>query len=49
MLELCWRGTKEVDLGNGNTRKFLKDGDNVIISGAFVFFLSVNCRGVSKN
>ena len=33
MLELCWKGTREVDLGNGNTRKFLRDGDNVIISG----------------
>ncbi|XP_041460201.1 fumarylacetoacetase-like [Lytechinus variegatus] len=33
MLELCWKGTKEVDLGNGNIRKFLKDGDTVILSG----------------
>jgi len=33
MLELCWRGTKEVDIGNGEVRKFLKDGDNVIMSG----------------
>lgn len=33
MLELCWKGTKEVDLGGGNTRKFLRDGDNVILSG----------------
>ncbi|XP_078490694.1 fumarylacetoacetase-like [Ciona intestinalis] len=33
MLELCWKGTKEVDLGNGNKRKFLKDGDNVVLSG----------------
>ncbi|XP_071498733.1 fumarylacetoacetase-like [Diadema antillarum] len=33
MLELCWKGTKEVDLGNGNKRKFLKDGDTVILSG----------------
>ncbi|CAK8694890.1 fumarylacetoacetase-like [Clavelina lepadiformis] len=33
MLELCWKGTREVNLGNGNVRKFLKDGDNVILSG----------------
>lgn len=33
MLELCWKGTRTVDLGNGQTRKFLKDGDNVIMSG----------------
>lgn len=33
MLELCWKGTREVSLGNGHVRKFLKDGDNVIISG----------------
>lgn len=34
MLELCWKGTKEVKLGNsGEIRKFLKDGDNVIMTG----------------
>ncbi|CAH1789181.1 unnamed protein product [Owenia fusiformis] len=33
MLELCWKGTKTIDLGNGVTRKFLKDGDEVIITG----------------
>lgn len=33
MLELCWKGTREVDLGNGNVRKFLKDGDDVIMTG----------------
>ena len=33
MLELCWKGTREVDLGNGITRKFLKDGDEVILTG----------------
>lgn len=33
MLELCWKGTKTVDLGNGHTRKFLHDGDEVIITG----------------
>ncbi|XP_039271038.2 fumarylacetoacetase-like [Styela clava] len=33
MLELCWKGTRTVDLGNGKSRKFLQDGDNVILSG----------------
>jgi len=34
MLELSWRGTKPLQLENGGgERKFLKDGDNVIIKG----------------
>ncbi|KAL5291069.1 FAH family protein [Megaselia abdita] len=33
MLELSWKGTREVDLGNGEVRKFIKDGDEVIIRG----------------
>eukprot|EP00937_MAST-01D_sp_MAST-1D-sp2_P002775 g2775.t1 len=33
MLELCWKGTKEVPLGDEATRKFLKNGDNVIMRG----------------
>ncbi|KAK7066849.1 hypothetical protein SK128_015946 [Halocaridina rubra] len=33
MLELSWRGSKTVDIGNGATRKFLQDGDDVVISG----------------
>ena len=33
MLELCWKGTKPVDLGEGITRKFLQDGDEVIMTG----------------
>ncbi|RUS80544.1 hypothetical protein EGW08_011684 [Elysia chlorotica] len=33
MLELCWKGTKTVELGNGITRKFLQDGDEVIFHG----------------
>nr|XP_021530044.1 fumarylacetoacetase [Aotus nancymaae] len=33
MLELSWRGTKPIELGNGQTRKFLLDGDEVIITG----------------
>jgi fumarylacetoacetase len=33
MLELSWRGSKEVSIGNGNVRKFIKDGDDVIMTG----------------
>ena len=33
MLELSWRGSKPLDLGNGVTRKFLQDGDEVIMTG----------------
>ncbi|XP_033258871.2 fumarylacetoacetase isoform X5 [Orcinus orca] len=33
MLELSWKGTRAIELGNGQTRKFLLDGDEVIITG----------------
>ena len=33
MLELSWRGSKTLDLGNGKTRKFLQDGDTVVMTG----------------
>ena len=33
MLELSWRGSKTVNLDDGSTRKFIKDGDTVIVSG----------------
>ncbi|XP_003388584.1 PREDICTED: fumarylacetoacetase-like [Amphimedon queenslandica] len=33
MLELSWKGTKPIQLENGETRKFLQDGDEVVISG----------------
>lgn len=33
MLELCWKGTKEVNVAEGVVRKFLKDGDNVCMRG----------------
>eukprot|EP00730_Choanoeca_flexa_P018688 TRINITY_DN9101_c0_g1_i1.p1 TRINITY_DN9101_c0_g1~~TRINITY_DN9101_c0_g1_i1.p1 ORF type:complete len:433 (+),score=110.38 TRINITY_DN9101_c0_g1_i1:50-1300(+) len=33
MIELSWRGTKEVDVGDGQVRKFLKDGDTVVMTG----------------
>ena len=33
MLELSWRGSREVALDGGEVRKFLKDGDAVIMKG----------------
>ena len=33
MLELSWRGTQPVSLDNGEQRKFLQDGDRVIMTG----------------
>jgi len=33
LLELCWKGTKEIQLANGVKRKFIQDGDEVIMSG----------------
>lgn len=33
LLELSWKGTKTVRLNGGQTRKFLADGDEVIIRG----------------
>lgn len=33
MLELSWKGTKTVQLNGGQTRKFIQDGDEVIIRG----------------
>lgn len=33
MLELSWKGTKPIRLQNGEERKFLQDGDTVILRG----------------
>lgn len=33
MLELSWKGTHNIPLKDGTTRKFLQDGDEVIIRG----------------
>lgn len=33
MLELAWKGTKPLQLNDGSERKFLLDGDNVIMRG----------------
>ena len=34
MLELTWRGTEPIELPGGETRRFLEDGDEVIMRGA---------------
>ncbi|MEM8930083.1 MAG: fumarylacetoacetase [Acidobacteriota bacterium] len=33
LLELTWRGAEPVELDNGEVRKFLQDGDELILSG----------------
>lgn len=33
MLELSWRGTDSIELPSGETRRFLEDGDEVIMKG----------------
>jgi fumarylacetoacetase len=33
MLELTWRGSKPLKLKDGSERKFINDGDSVIIKG----------------
>jgi len=33
MLELSWRGTKPINLADGSSRKFIQDGDEVVIRG----------------
>lgn len=33
MLELSWKGTRSISLGGNEQRKFLQDGDEVIIRG----------------
>jgi fumarylacetoacetase len=33
LLELSWRGTEPISLPSGETRTFLEDGDEVVISG----------------
>lgn len=33
MLELAWKGTKPITLNGGETRKFIQDGDEVIMKG----------------
>jgi len=33
MLEICWKGTKPVDMPDGTQRKFIEDGDTVVMRG----------------
>ena len=33
MLELTWRGTEPIDLPSGEQRRFLEDGDEIIMKG----------------
>lgn len=33
MLELCWKGTRPLQLPDGTQRKFIEDGDTVIMKG----------------
>ncbi|MFZ1701816.1 MAG: fumarylacetoacetase [Pyrinomonadaceae bacterium] len=33
MLELSWRGTEPIELPNGENRRFLEDGDEIIMKG----------------
>lgn len=33
MLELCWKGTKPIELANGQTRKFIQDNDTITLIG----------------
>ena len=33
MLEISWRGTKPVDMPDGSQRKFIQDGDTVVMRG----------------
>ena len=33
MLELAWKGTKPLKLSDGSERKFIQDGDTVIMRG----------------
>jgi fumarylacetoacetase len=51
LLELTWRGTEPIQLPTGETRKFLEDGDEVIIRGSceragFTRIGFGECRGV---
>jgi len=33
LLEQCWRGKNDIPLKDGTTRKFIRDGDNVVMHG----------------
>jgi len=47
LLERTWRGTKPIDLANGQTRRFLEDGDRVttaVIAGHGAFLARAAAR-----
>jgi fumarylacetoacetase len=51
LLELTWRGSEPLELPNGETRRFLEDGDEVLIRGTcsregFASIGFGECRGV---
>ncbi|MGE0554505.1 MAG: fumarylacetoacetase [Gemmatimonadales bacterium] len=51
LLELTWRGSEPLDLPTGETRRFLEDGDEVMLRGrcrrdGFVSIGFGDCRGV---
>jgi fumarylacetoacetase len=51
LLELTWRGTQPLELPDGETRRFLEDGDEVVLRGwceraGFVRIGLGECRGV---
>jgi fumarylacetoacetase len=54
MMELTWRGTQPITLPNGETRKFLEDGDEVIMRGycereGFRRIGFGECRGIASS
>jgi fumarylacetoacetase len=53
LLERTWRGTEPITLGDGTERKFLQDGDEVILRGwcakpGFPRIGLGECRGVVR-
>jgi len=53
LLELTWRGTDPIQLPSGETRRFLEDGDEVIMHGAceregFARIGFGECRGIIR-
>lgn len=51
LIELTWRGTEPLNLPNGEVRKFLEDGDEIIMTGSceregFRRIGFGNCRGI---
>ena len=34
MLEISWNGSKQLTLNDGSNRKFIEDGDHILITGS---------------